>query len=80
MRSLLLLYSVLLLLLELEIDHLVNFLRTVTKQTLKVAHKPIHVALARSLQDDILVIVIPGKMREGETSDESTDMANSVLT
>ena len=51
--------SVLVLLLEFEVDHLVDLLRTVAEQPLQVADKAVDVALPSCLQDYVLVIVVP---------------------
>ena len=53
--------SVLFLLLEFEVDHLVDLLRTVAEQSLQVADKAVDVALPSCLQDYVLVIVVPAK-------------------
>lgn len=52
---------VLFLLLEFEVDHLVDLLRTVAEQSLQVADKAVDVALPSCLQDYVLVIVVPAK-------------------
>ena len=51
--------SVLVLLLEFEVDHLVDLLGTVAEQPLQVADKAVDVALPSCLQDYVLVIVVP---------------------
>ena len=51
--------SVLVLLLEFEVDHLVDLLGTVAEQPLQVADKAVDVALPSCLHDYVLVIVVP---------------------
>ena len=53
--------SVLVLLLEFEVDHLVDLLGTVAKQPLQVADKAVDVALPSCLQDYVLVVVVPAR-------------------
>ena len=50
---------------SLQFHHVVDLLRAVAQETLEVADKPIHVAFARCLQNDVLVIVIPAKDNKG---------------
>ena len=44
---------------RLEVDHGVHLLGGVAEQALQVADEPVDVALARRLQDDVLVVVVP---------------------
>lgn len=58
--------SVLVLLLNLEVHHLVNLLGRVAKESLEVTDEPVDIPLARSLEDDILIVVIPARRRKKE--------------
>jgi hypothetical protein len=51
--------SILVLFLDLEVDHLVNFFRTVSEKSLQITDETIHVPFSSSFQNDILVVVIP---------------------
>ena len=52
--------SVLFFLLDLQIDHLVNFFRAVAEKSLEITDETIDVSLTGRFQNDILVVVIPG--------------------
>ncbi len=55
---------VLLFLLEFQIDHLMNFFWTVAEKSLEITDKAIYVSFSGSLQNDILVVVIPENKEE----------------
>ena len=55
---------VLLFLLEFQINHLMNFFGTVAEKSLEITDKTIYVSFSGSLQNDILVIVIPETRRK----------------
>ena len=57
-------FLVFLFLLKFQINHLMNFFGTVAEKSLEITDKAIYVSFPGSLQNDILVIVIPETKRK----------------